>query len=107
MAQRTQSAGLLERWIDPDDARRVTLTLTAEGRSAALAVRHAWQQAEDALCAPLLAAERQRLRLLLERPRDGLGGADPVFKTTREDSDDAPLSPCRPHARTARLGSAG
>lgn len=93
MAQRMQAAGLLERWIDPDDARRVTLTLTARGRGAAQAVRRAWQQAEDALCASLPAAERLRLRLLLEGLRDSLGGADPDFGPPQETADETLTAP--------------
>jgi DNA-binding MarR family transcriptional regulator len=90
-----QAAGLLERWIDSDDTRRVTLTLTARGRAAAQSVRRAWQQAEDELCASLPAAERLRLRLLLEGLRDGLGGADPRFAAAREDSNETVAPPAR------------
>lgn len=95
MAQRMQAAGLLERWVDADDTRRVTLTLTARGCAAAQSVRRAWQQAEDELCASLSAADRRRLRLLLEGLRDGLGGADPRFATAREDSNETVAPPAR------------
>lgn len=98
MAQRMQAAGLLERWVDTDDTRRVTLTLTARGRAAAHAVRRAWQQAEDELCASLPATER--LRLLLEGLRDGLGGAG---ATAREDSYETVAPPA--HARPMRRPS--
>jgi len=103
MAQRMQAAGLLERWIDADDTRRVTLTLTARGRAAAQSVRRAWQQAEDELCASLPAAERLRLQLLLEGLRDGLGGADPRFAAAREDSNETVAPPAR--ARPTRRPS--
>ena len=104
MAQRMQAAGLLERWVDADDTRRVTLTLTARGRTAAQAVRRVWQQAEDQLCASLPAPERLRLRLLLEGLRDGLGGADPRFAAAREDSNETVAPPAR--ARPMRRPSA-
>lgn len=93
MAQRMQSAGLLERWIDPEDARRVTLTLTPRGRGAAQAVRRVWQQTEDAVCASLPAAERLRLRLLLEGLRNDLGGADPDFDLPKGTTDETLITP--------------
>ncbi len=89
MAQRMQSDGFIERWIDPEDNRRVMLELTERGRSAAHAVRRAWKDAEDELCALLPPAERLRLRLLLEGLRDGLGGASPQFLGARERSNEA------------------
>ncbi len=88
MAQRMQAAGLLERSVDADDTRRVTLTLTPRGRSAAQAVHRAWHQVEDALCQSLSAAERPHLRRLLERLRNGLGGADPRCTNVKERSDE-------------------
>ncbi len=85
MAQRMQTAGLLERWVDAADARRVTLTLTRRGRSAALAVRQAWQAAEQDLLTALPATDEAALRALLEGLRNGLGGADPRIESTREE----------------------
>ncbi len=81
MAQRMRSAGLLERWVDAEDTRRVSLTLTSRGRVAA-----------QALPDP----ERTRLRLLLEGLRDGLGGADPRFAGFPEENPDAPATPPPP-----------
>jgi MarR family transcriptional regulator, organic hydroperoxide resistance regulator len=107
MAQRMQAAGLLERWVDADDTRRVTLTLTARGRGAAQAVRRAWQQVEEALCQSLSAADRPQLRTLLEGLRDGLGGADPRFVNVKERSDepDEPDEPRKTGAWPARAGA--
>lgn len=107
MTQRMQSAGLLERWVDARDARRVTLTLTPRGSAAARAVRRAWQQIEGELCDSLPVAERMRLRLLLEGVRDGLGGADPRFATpSEEDRDETrpPPPPIHPGRRSSTLG---
>lgn len=96
MAQRMQSAGLLERWVDAEDARRVSLALTPRGRVAAQAVRRAWEQLEVELCQSLPDAERTRLQLLLEGLRDGLGGGDPRFATSPEEDPDAPVTPSPP-----------
>lgn len=106
MAQRMQSAGLLERWVDADDTRRVSLTLTPRGRAAAQAVRRAWQQLEVELCQSLPDAERTRLRLLLEGLRDGLGGADPRFAVSPEEHPDAPAAPPPPAHPGRRLSIA-
>jgi DNA-binding MarR family transcriptional regulator len=81
MAQRMQSARLLERWVNAEDARRVSL---------------AWEQLEVELCQSLPDAERTRLQLLLEGLRDGLGGGDPRFATSPEEDPDAPVTPSPP-----------
>lgn len=67
MIAAAEASGYVDRRTCPADARRVTVTLTADGR-ALLAAAHAWQQSTfDALVAHWPAADRRRLARYLHR----------------------------------------
>lgn len=72
--RRLESAGLVERGPDPDDGRRVRVTLTAAGRDLESRTREVWDQLEANTVAGLTHTQAETLRTLLAKVRDGLGG---------------------------------
>ncbi len=62
-----QSAGLVERAPDPRDRRKNAVSLTDEGARLLLRCEKAAREANDALLAPLSAAEREQFLGLLRR----------------------------------------
>ncbi|GAA2794534.1 MarR family winged helix-turn-helix transcriptional regulator [Kitasatospora paracochleata] len=68
------SAGRVERVRDPADRRRLTVTATEEGRAALAELDAEARAVQDALLAPLTAAEREQLHALLLRVHLALPG---------------------------------
>lgn len=62
-----QDRGLLERRPDPTDRRRHAVTLTATGEVLLAELRHAADNAEDQLLAPLTSSQRSTLQRLLTK----------------------------------------
>lgn len=62
-----EDRGLVERRKNPDDRRNYALYLTDAGEAAMKDVATVARAHEDAICAPLEAAEREQLRTLLAR----------------------------------------
>lgn len=62
-----QARGLIARNPDPADRRRHAVTLTAAGTTLLTKLRHAAQDAEERLLAPLTVAERQTLHAVLTK----------------------------------------
>jgi DNA-binding MarR family transcriptional regulator len=58
--------GYLDRQVDPDDRRRMTIALTERGRAAAAAVRAGVEEVDDELALRLSAAQLAGLRAGLE-----------------------------------------
>ncbi|MEC3998303.1 MarR family winged helix-turn-helix transcriptional regulator [Actinacidiphila sp. DG2A-62] len=69
------ACGWAERTRDAGDRRRVTVTLTADGRAALAARRDRIAAVQDRLLAPLDAGERAQLHALLERVHTGIAAA--------------------------------
>ncbi len=69
--------GWVERTRDPADRRRVTVTVTADGRTALADHRGRIEAVQDRLLAPLDAGERAQLHALLERVHAGITPGDP------------------------------
>lgn len=67
MAQRMEAAGMLRRSVDPDDRRRLLITLTPKGRSAAQAIPPLLDGLAEEALAGLDAAERDSIVRLLAR----------------------------------------
>jgi|BEDMetMinimDraft_2_1075160.scaffolds.fasta_scaffold01472_3 DNA-binding MarR family transcriptional regulator len=65
--RRLHDLGLLHAERDPSDGRKVSLSLTAEGREVAEAARRAVTAAETEAFAALTPAERERLAALLRK----------------------------------------
>lgn len=65
-----ERAGLISRDRDPDDRRRYSLTLTADGESRLGRFREVSEEITGELFAPLTAGERETLRRLLQRVVD-------------------------------------
>ena len=76
MLRRLERCGLVERRLDPSDARSFRFYLTEEGRSLQRPIVHCWEQAEEAALAGFTQRDRQTFRRLLIRVRTNL---DPVF----------------------------
>jgi len=62
-----QARGLLERKSDPADRRRHAITLTASGKALLARLRHAADDAERQLLAPLTSKQRDTLHSLLAK----------------------------------------
>jgi MarR family transcriptional regulator, transcriptional regulator for hemolysin len=77
MTQRMEAAGLLTRMPDPDDRRRVRLSLTPDGRKAARAVPRLLDDIADQALRGLSSTERRQLVTLLERVRANLDWPPP------------------------------
>lgn len=73
MLQRVESAGLVERRPDPEDARVSRVFLTAAGRALEGEVAEAWRAVETRATAGMSEDERAFLRRLLVRMRENLG----------------------------------
>ena len=73
MIQRMEAAGLLAREPDPDDRRRVRISLTREGHAAAEAVPDLLDGVAEQALRGLSPAERRELIALLARVRANLG----------------------------------
>ncbi|QKW18222.1 winged helix-turn-helix transcriptional regulator [Kitasatospora sp. NA04385] len=65
--------GWIDRTRDPDDRRRLTLTLTGAGRTRLAELQAEARAVQDAVLAPLTPAERATLHELLLRLRAGGG----------------------------------
>jgi DNA-binding MarR family transcriptional regulator len=72
MVQRMEAAGMVERRSDPEDRRRVRVSLTAEGKRAAQAVPRLLDEVTAASLRGFSAADRDQLTALLERLADNL-----------------------------------
>jgi MarR family transcriptional regulator, organic hydroperoxide resistance regulator len=77
MAQRMESAGLLDRRPDPGDGRRVLISLTPRGREAAEQIPALLDAVSDQALAGLDDTERETLSSLLQRVTAGLGWPPP------------------------------
>lgn len=77
MTQRMEAAGLLARTPDPDDRRRVRVSLTPDGRKAAKAVPRLLDGAAEQALRGLSTDERRQLVTLLERVRANLDWPPP------------------------------
>ena len=73
MIQRMEAAGLLDRAPDPDDRRRVRISLTRQGHEAAEAVPRLLDAVAEQALHGLSAGERRQLVGLLARVRANLG----------------------------------
>jgi MarR family transcriptional regulator, organic hydroperoxide resistance regulator len=73
MAQRMETAGLLHRRSDPDDRRRVQVTLTDAGRRAAREVPRLLDAVSEEALAGLTDDDREALTELLRRVSANLG----------------------------------
>jgi DNA-binding MarR family transcriptional regulator len=67
LATRMMRNGAVERVADPQDKRRMTLYLTAQGQAQLDELRPRVERVEQLLTEPLSAAERDTLRNLVER----------------------------------------
>lgn len=72
MLQRMETAGLVERRADPDDARVSRVYLTEHGRSLEPQVVDAWRQLEERTLKGLTQAEQMLLRRLLVQVHSNL-----------------------------------
>jgi DNA-binding MarR family transcriptional regulator len=70
-----QADGLVERAPDPKDRRRNLVSLTGAGERLLVRCEKAAREANDALLAPLTAAERERFTRMLVRVVGGAGTA--------------------------------
>lgn len=69
--------GLVERRADPDDRRRLLVSLTADGRALVDRFLPEVVALQTAAMAGLSESQRRQLRLLLGKVRDGLSAVDP------------------------------
>lgn len=90
---RLAALGLVERRAEPDDARVVRVSLTAEGLAKADAIASLWEDVESELLGDFDSKDRKRLRKLLRRIARNLAevtGADARgLDAADEDADDA------------------
>ena len=80
MAQRMEATGLLHRRADPDDRRRVLVTLTQAGRHAAQEVPRLLDAVSEQALTGLSGTERQALIGLLHRVAANLNWPPPARK---------------------------
>ena len=77
LVQKMQTSGLIERRRNPDDDRIINVTLTQQGKEAAIFAEKVVQQVEDDIRAEFSEEEIELLRHPLVKIRNTLGGSAP------------------------------
>jgi len=92
--RRLHDLGALDATPDPEDGRKILLSLTAAGQALACRARAAVQAEEEAFFAALSPAEREQLRTLLDRVLAG-NATSRHLKAAQEDEENEALR-CAP-----------
>ena len=77
LVKKLEASGLIARRQDTNDDRIMNVTLTSKGRDAANFAVSVMEQIEDDIRSGLTQKEMDKLRNLLKRVRNTLGGSDP------------------------------
>ena len=72
MLRRLETCGLVERRVDPEDARSLRIYLTGQGRALEEPVVRCWERAEQTVLAGINARDRLTIRRLLDRVKSNL-----------------------------------